>query len=99
MSTALIVARGLGSGSLTGSTSGIITQGFIGGVASVVITVGGTIVGIGEATVVSTGGTLTITLSGDTWIAAGTGPIGTTAESDSIVDGITSLQSEAGGWN
>lgn len=46
-----------------------------------------------------TGATLVITLTNDTWIAAGTGPIGTLAESDAIVNGITSAQVEAGGWN
>ncbi len=43
--------------------------------------------------------TIIITLEGDTWIAAGTGPIGTTAESQAIIDGITSAQTETLGWN
>ncbi len=61
--------------------------------------VSGTIVGAVEADVVSTGGTLIITLTNDTWLAAGTGPIGSTAQSQALIDGITSAQVEAGGWN
>ncbi len=99
MSVALILTRGLGNGSFDGDASSIVTQGFLGGSVSVSITAGGTIVGMLEAVVVSAGGTLTLTLVDDTWIAAGTGPIGTIAQSDAIVDGITSIQSEAGGWN
>jgi len=66
---------------------------------TVTAVMGGTIAGVAEADVVSTGGTCTLTLNNDTWIAAGTGPIGTIAQSDAIVDGITSAQVEAGGWN
>lgn len=99
MSIGLIVTRGLGNGTLSGSVAGIISQGFLGEPIVTEAVAGGTIPGIAEATVVSTGGSLTITLSNDTWIAAGTGPIGTIAQSDAIVNGITSLQSETGGWN
>ena len=52
-----------------------------------------------EAQVVAGGEQTIITLTGDTWIAAGTDPIGTTAESLSIIAGITSAQSETFGWN
>ena len=52
-----------------------------------------------EAQVVAGGEQTIITLTNDTWIAAGTGPIGTTAESLSIIAGVTSAQSETLGWN
>ena len=52
------------------------------------------------ASVIAAGGTtLIITLTEDTWIAAGTGPIGTTAQSQSIIDGIDSNLAEATGWD
>ncbi len=69
------------------------------GAVTITAAVSGTIVGAVEADVVSTGGTLIITLTNDTWLAAGTGPIGTTAQSQALIDGITSAQVEAGGWN
>jgi hypothetical protein len=52
-----------------------------------------------EASIVAGSETLIITLNGDTWLAASTGPIGTTANSQAILDGITSGQSEPAGWN
>lgn len=54
---------------------------------------------ITEADVVTGGKTIIITLTGDTWVAAGTGPIGSTATTQAIIDGITSAQSETTGWN
>ena len=54
---------------------------------------------ITEADVVTGGKTIIITLTNDTWKAAGTGPIGSTADTQAIIDGITSAQSEAAGWN
>lgn len=62
-------------------------------------TPGGDVVGAVQTLITDTGATLTITLTNDTWIAAGTGPIGTTAQSNAIVAGITSAQSEGTGWN
>jgi len=54
---------------------------------------------ITEADVVAGGKTIIITLTNATWKAAGTGPIGSTADTQAIIDGITSAQSEAAGWN
>ena len=59
---------------------------------------GGDVVGSVQTLINATGATLTITTN-DTWIAAGTGPIGTIAQSKAIISGITSAQPEAGGWN
>ncbi len=52
-----------------------------------------------EADVVTGGKTIILTLTGDTWVAAGTGPIGSTANTQALIDGITSAQSETLGWN
>ena len=54
---------------------------------------------IDEDDIVAGGKTIIITLTGDTWIAAGTGPIGTTAQTDAILAGIDSAQSETLGWD
>ena len=49
---------------------------------------------------ITTGGkTIIITLTGDTFKAAGTGPIGSTADTQALIDGIVSAQSETNGWN
>lgn len=52
---------------------------------------------ITEADVVTGGKTIIITLTGDTWIAAGAGSFD--LQRDEIIAGITSAQSEATGWN
>ena len=54
---------------------------------------------ITESDVVTGGKTIIITLTGDTWKAAGTGPIGSTADTQAIIDGLDSAQSEGTGWN
>lgn len=54
---------------------------------------------ITEADVVAGGKTIIITLTNATWKAAGTGPIGSIADTQAIIDGIDSAQSEAGGWD
>lgn len=54
---------------------------------------------ITESDVVTGGKTIIITLTGDTFKAAGTGPIGTTAQSEALLAGIDSAQSEATGWD
>ena len=59
----------------------------------------GTAINVPEATIVSTGGTIIITLSDDTYIAAVTGPIGTTAQSDAFVQAIQAATSPTNGWN
>lgn len=55
--------------------------------------------GVTENEIVAGGETLIITLTNDTWIAAGTGPIGTTAQSQSLIDAIVAASSPANGWN
>jgi len=52
-----------------------------------------------EADIVTGGKTIIITLTGDTFIAAGTGPIGTIAQSDALLASIDSAQAEAAGWD
>lgn len=52
-----------------------------------------------EADIVAGAKTIILTLTDDTWIAAGTGPIGTTANTQAIIDGIDSAQAEAAGWD
>ena len=55
--------------------------------------------GITEADVVAGGKKLVITLTDDTWVAAGTGPIGSTAVTQAIIDGISAETSPALAWN
>ena len=52
-----------------------------------------------EADIVTGGKTIIMTLTGDTWVAAGTGPVGSTADTQAIIDGLDSAQSEGTGWN
>ena len=63
------------------------------------VVTGTAIASITEADVVAGGKTIIITLTGDTWIAAGTGPIGSIANTQALIDGIDSAQSEATGWD
>jgi len=55
--------------------------------------------GITEAQAVAGGQTFTAELPADTYLAAGTGPIGTEANTQALIDGIVSAQGEAAGWN
>lgn len=55
--------------------------------------------GILDSEIVAGGETIILTLSGDTWAAAGTGPIGSTADTQALIDGITAIENEALGWN
>lgn len=49
---------------------------------------------------ITTGGkTIIVTLVGDTWKAAGTGPIGSTADTQALIDGFDAATSPANGWN
>lgn len=50
-----------------------------------------------EADIVAGGKTLIITLTGDTWIAAGAASFD--LQRQNIINGVTSAQSEALGWN
>lgn len=63
-------------------------------------TLTGTIVpNVIEDDIITGGKTVIITLASDTFIAAGAGPIGTVANTQALIDGITSGQGEAAGWN
>ena len=55
--------------------------------------------GIAEAAIVAGGKTVIITLFGDTFVAAGTGPIGSTADTDAFIAAIVAATSPANGWN
>lgn len=59
----------------------------------------GTATDVSETVIVLTGGTVDITLTNDTYIAAGTGPIGTTAQSNAFVAAFTAATSPTNGWN
>lgn len=49
---------------------------------------------------ITTGGkTVIITLVGDTWKVAGTGPIGSTADTQALIDGFDAASSPTNGWN
>ena len=52
-----------------------------------------------ESDIVAGGKTIIITLVGDTFKAAGTGPIGSTADTQALIDGISALTSPGTGWN
>lgn len=54
---------------------------------------------IAELDIVNGGKTIILTLTSDTWLAAGSGPIGSTANTQAIIDGIDAASSPAGGWN
>lgn len=62
-------------------------------------TLSGTALNADWKTIRDSGGTIIVTLVDDTFIAAGTGPIGTTAQSDAFVQSFTAAASPAGGWN
>ena len=64
--------------------------------ASAAVT-GTAVASITEADVVAGGKTIIITLTGDTWIAAGAGSFD--LQRDEILQGLDSAQSEALGWN
>lgn len=64
------------------------------GAANIVLS--GTIIGASETNIVSGGRTIILTLTGDSWVAAG----GTfDAQRQNIINGLTSAQAEAAGWN
>jgi len=60
---------------------------------------GTTVPSIDEDDITTGGKTSIITLTGDTWKAAGTGPIGSTADSQAIIDGFDAASSPTNGWN
>ena len=65
----------------------------------VTATLSGTVTSATEEDMVTGGKTLILTLSDDTWLAAGTGPIGSTANTQAIIDGLTAATSPTNGWN
>jgi hypothetical protein len=81
------------------ANSSTVTNGVAFSTPAITAASGGTAANVDQSVIVSTGGKITITLTEDTFIAAGTGPIGTTAQSDAFVAAFTSAQGEAGGWN
>lgn len=75
----------LGSGALSDTVTAAIT---------------GTITATVDEDDITTGGkTIIITLIGDTFKAAGTGPIGSTADTQTLIDGVSAASSPANGWN
>jgi len=68
--------------------------------ASTTSTLTGTITAsVTESDIVTGGKTLIITITGDTWKAAGTGPIGSTADTQALIDGFDAASSPTNGWN
>ncbi len=62
--------------------------------------ISGTITSATDEDDITTGGqVLDITLTNATWKAAADGPIGTTANTQAIIDGLDSAQVEAAGWD
>ncbi len=43
--------------------------------------------------------TIIVTIAGDTWKTAGTGPIGSTADTQALIDGFDAASSPTNGWN
>lgn len=71
---------------------------YVSGAASAVLT--GTMIATVDEDDITTGGkTIIITLTGDTFKAAGTGPIGSTADTQALIDGFDAASSPANGWN
>lgn len=73
----------------------IVTRNAVAGVSAAVT--GTATASITEADVVAGGKTIIITLTGDTWIAAGAGSFD--LQRANIIQGLDSAQSEALGWN
>ena len=67
----------------------------------VTATISGTAIagGVLESEIVSGGETVIIDLINDTWKAPGTANIGDTADTQALIDGFDSAQSEGAGWN
>jgi len=85
------------------STRKVIVNGLIydetaSAVASAAIT-GTMTASVTEADIVAGGKTIIITLTNDTFAAAGTGPIGSTADTQALIDGFDAASSPTNGWN
>ena len=61
----------------------------------------GTIIagGVLESEIRAGGETLIITLTNDTWAAAGTGPIGDLVDTQALIDGLDAGSNPTNGWN
>jgi len=55
--------------------------------------------GVLESEIVTGNETIIITLTDDTWAAAGTGPIGSTADTQALIDGIDGDVAGGTGWD
>lgn len=66
---------------------------------AVVVLTGTATAGLTESQLDTGGETFIWTLTNDTFAAAGTGPIGSTADTQAFIDGIVSDGAEAFGWN
>jgi hypothetical protein len=66
-------------------------------ISSVSVALSGTVTTATETDIVTGGKTIILTLTGDTWIAAGAGSFD--LQRANIIAGLTSAQSEALGWN
>ncbi len=86
---------------MSGLGFGAISEAPISSLGGVVAVLTGTAIsgGVLESEIDAGGETIIIELIGDTWVAAGTGPIGSTADTQAIIDGFTAASSPAGGWN
>lgn len=90
--------RVLRNGATTGMTYTVVPRITV-DINSATAALTGTVTNDSETDIVAGGSTIILTLTGDTFIAAGTGPIGSTANTQALIDGITSAHSEANGWN
>jgi hypothetical protein len=70
-----------------------------GAAASVASAMLGGKVSFNQVELIAGGEITTITLSNDTWVAAGTGPIGSTADTQALIDGFDAASSPATAWN
>lgn len=93
MSIATVVTRGYGS---FGTVNLVVARGYSLGAAIVTAALSGTILGATEAAIVAGGKTIILTLTNDTWVAAGAS---FDAVRQDILDGLDSAQAEFGGWN
>jgi hypothetical protein len=76
---------------------GVISEQLLSGVSAAIT---GTMTGTVDEDDITAGGfTIIITLTGDTFKAAGTGPIGSTADTQALIDGFDAASSPTNGWN
>lgn len=67
--------------------------------ATISVALSGTALGASWETIRDSGATIIITLTNDTFIPAGTGPIGTISQSDVLTGSFTAAASPTNGWN